>query len=88
MMGNMSPRTKPRFAVAFLTAVALIGPVLLPAGVARADDATAKYDARLEGYSHKVALDANTAPSYLLLTALGVIGIAVMFKDAKRSHLD
>jgi hypothetical protein len=88
MMGHMNRRSKRRFAALYLTVLALVGPVLLPAGTARADDSTAKNDARLEGYARKVAIDGSTAPSYLLLTGLGIVGLAVMFKDAKRSHLD
>jgi hypothetical protein len=92
MMGDMNrrpnPRRKSRVAALCLTVISLVGPVLLPAGTARADDLVAKNDARLEGYPRKVALDGSTAPSYLLLTALGIVCFVVMFKDAKRTHLD
>lgn len=47
-------------------------------------------DARLEGYD-KVNISlapSGTALMWLLLIFLTVVTVAVMFKDAKRSHLD
>jgi hypothetical protein len=47
-------------------------------------------DARLEGYGNiNVSLDPkSTALMWLLLIFLSVVTVSVMFKDAKRSHLD
>lgn len=46
-------------------------------------------DARLEGFKDNVSLPGSgTALMWLLLIFLAGITIAVMFKDAKRSHLD
>jgi hypothetical protein len=46
-------------------------------------------DARLEGYQGLVSLPASgTALLWLLLLFLAGVTVAVMFKDAKRSHLD
>jgi hypothetical protein len=88
MMRYMKLRPKPRLIGMCLTLCSLIGPMLATPGVARADD-DLKNDARLEGYEGKtVVLDAGSAPSYLLLFALGVLCLSVMFKSAKRSHLD
>jgi len=56
---------------------------------ALADDEPDIYDARLEGYAQKVQLDAgSTALTWLVLIVLGVLTVGVLFKDAKRSHLD
>ncbi|HZK82572.1 MAG TPA: hypothetical protein VFC46_15925 [Humisphaera sp.] len=75
----------------FLAAVLSVGSVLLPilgtGNAARAADQL-KEDARLEGYKERVILDAGGAQYYLLLGLLGIICVSVMFKDAKRSHLD
>jgi hypothetical protein len=54
-----------------------------------AEDAPEVYDARLQGYAQNVQLDSgSTALTWLLLIALGVLCLGVLFKDAKRSHLD
>lgn len=59
------------------------------ANPARAADSDLKNDARMEGYKGRpMALDAGVAPYYLLFGALAILGASVMFKDAKRSHLD
>ena len=88
MMQAMKSRSKHRLLGAALMVLSLLGPVLGPANVARADS-DLKNDARLEGYGGKtVALDSGPAVTYLVLFGLGVVGLSVMFKDAKRSHLD
>jgi hypothetical protein len=49
----------------------------------------APYDGRLEGYGKQVTLDAgSTALTWLLLLFLGMICLGVLFKNARRSHLD
>jgi hypothetical protein len=54
-----------------------------------AEDAPEVYDARLQGYSQTVQIESgSTALTWLLLIALGVLCLGVLFKDAKRSHLD
>jgi cytochrome c-type biogenesis protein CcmH/NrfF len=46
-------------------------------------------DARLEGYNQTVSLEPkSTALVWMLFLFLAVVGLAVMFKDAKRTHLD
>jgi hypothetical protein len=71
---------------------ALVGLTIFAAAPmqARADDTTPKsYDGRLDDYLKPVTLDnGGTALTYFLWAALGVVALAVMFKDAKRSHLD
>jgi hypothetical protein len=54
-----------------------------------ASDEPEVYDARLQGYTQTVQLDiASTALIWLLLIVLGALCLGVLFKDAKRSHLD
>jgi hypothetical protein len=68
----------------------LLIPLLLPA-LAMAQDDDSKYhpDARLEGYATSVSTGgATTALTWLLLVFLGVICFSVLFKNAKRTHLD
>jgi hypothetical protein len=49
----------------------------------------ALYDGRLEGYGKQVTLDAgSTALTWMLLIFLGLICLGVLFKNARRSHLD
>jgi hypothetical protein len=47
-------------------------------------------EARLEGYANSVRLadPGSTAPYWLLLVGLGIVALIVLFKDAKRTHLD
>jgi hypothetical protein len=56
---------------------------------ALADDQP-KYDGRLDDYGKErnVTLDSGAALSYFVWIGLGLVGLLVMFKDAKRSHLD
>ena len=67
------------------TAVAtLIAPV---AALAQEEDI--KRDARLEGYPVNVSVPSdNTALTWLLLILLGAVALSVMFKNARRTHLD
>lgn len=53
-------------------------------------DPDAKPNARLEGYAENVKLSqpGSTALTWILLIGLGVICFGVLFKDAKRTHLD
>jgi hypothetical protein len=55
---------------------------------AMADD-TSPLDARLQGYKDGIALPpASTATQWLALVGLGVVGVGIMFMNARRSHLD
>ena len=46
-------------------------------------------DARLEGYENVMSLEPkSTAVIWMLFLFLAIVGLSVMFKDAKRSHLD
>ena len=91
MMIRMKSRLKSRMITAVLTGCTFLGPVLGTTRVIRAaSDDDLKNDARLEGpyQGHKVVLDGGNATTYILLFALGIVGLSVLFKDAKRSHLD
>lgn len=71
-----------------LAAWVIAGCLLCPA-VVRAQDEGVEYDARLDGYESKVRVDSdNTALTWILLVALAAVAMGVMFKNAKRSHLD
>jgi hypothetical protein len=63
--------------------------VLVVAPCALAQDVQPKpVDARLEGYETRVTTDAGTAPAWFSLAGLSVLALSVLFKDAKRTHLD
>ena len=77
-------RAKSRLIVPWLIALSLIGPVLVGSSISNADEL--KNDARLEGYRNSMGLDSGTAPYFILMGVLGVMGMSVMLKDAKRAH--
>lgn len=53
------------------------------------DEGPAYYDARLEGYPTNVTLDlSSTGLTWLLFVFLSIVCIGVMFKNARRTHLD
>jgi hypothetical protein len=57
--------------------------------VSSAQDDAPQYDARLDGYAEPVKLEeGSTALTWLLLVGLGVICFSVLFKNARRTHLD
>ena len=99
---TMNPRPRPhaipfrpvaRAASAFrrwlLLATVCIGAVVVAPSTARAQDEEVKLDARLEGYQGNVSVqNQSTALMWLLFVFLGVVALAVLFKDAKRTHLD
>ena len=74
--------------LAFLTPM-MISVMTFAAGKVNDVDAE-EFEARLEGYATPVRLESpgSTAPYWLLLAGLGVVALIVMFKDAKRTHLD
>lgn len=56
---------------------------------AKEDEETALLEARLEGYQSNVRLpNSSTALTWMLISFLGVIAVATLFKNAKRTHLD
>jgi hypothetical protein len=73
---------------ALLLAVSLIATTPHSA-MAKADDDEAHYDARVQGYSPDVELKSGgSGGNWVLLIFMGVVCMAVIFKDARRSHLD
>jgi hypothetical protein len=57
--------------------------------VSLGQDDEIKYNARLDGYAESVKLEeGSTALTWLLLIGLGIICFSVLFKNAKRTHLD
>jgi hypothetical protein len=64
-------------------------PCLLP-GVAWADDAIVRSEGRLQGYASSVTLQepGSYFGSWLMLLVLGTLVMLVVFKNAKRTHLD
>ena len=63
--------------------------MVMSAAPALAQEDAPKHDARLDGYASNVALPGNsTALMWLLFVFLGVVALAALFKDAKRTHLD
>jgi hypothetical protein len=62
---------------------------VLPAA-ALAQEEPPKNDARLEGYEARVQVESgdSTALTWLLLVFLAMVAMGVMFKNAKRTHLD
>lgn len=83
MMIDMTSRRSKYLPVVLLSLV-MLGST---ASSARADDEVA-LDARLEGYATKVDIGGSTALNWLLLAFLSAVALGVLFKDAKRSHLD
>jgi hypothetical protein len=66
--------------------VVLLAPVI---AMAQEDENSKIYDARLEGYPGNVTLDSSsTALLWLLLIVLAAACVGVMFKNARRTHLD
>jgi len=72
-----------------LAAAFVIGSAIVSPGAALAQDEEKIYDARLEGYPGNVTLESrSTALMWLLLVVLAALCVGVMFKNARRTHLD
>lgn len=67
--------------------VLALGTLAAPAAVsAQEEDET---DGRLAGYQNEMKVENDsTALTWLLFVFLGIVGLSVLFKDAKRTHLD
>jgi hypothetical protein len=75
-----------RFIAACVTCCVLA----IPTAARAADEEEAPtHDARTEGYDQKVqAAKSTSAFAWLVLAPLAIVTLGVLFKDAKRSHLD
>ena len=64
--------------------------LLIPAAALAQDAEDSKvYDARLENYASSVTLEnSSTALLWILLVLMAAVCVGVMFKNAKRTHLD
>jgi hypothetical protein len=72
-----------------LVAVAMVLSSPLAALARQQDDAPEVLDARLEGFSKSVTLSSHsTALVWFAFLVLAFIALVVLFKDAKRTHLD
>ena len=80
--GRLSPLRR------WLAAATLaLGTLAAPAAVSAQDENPT--DGRLEGYQNPVTVDNDsTALTWLLFVFLGIVGLSVLVKDAKRTHLD
>jgi hypothetical protein len=75
---------KIRIAMALAVAMTLLSPVL-----ALADEPDVPADGRIAMYHDQLALPASGLTLiWFIFIVLGIISLAVMFKSAKRSHLD
>ena len=67
-------------------------PLLLPAlAMARpTEDESASLEARLEGYTTTVRLadSGSSGLTWMMFIFVTLVALAVLFKDARRSHLD
>ena len=80
MMTNMIQR----LAIRVAAIVSLLTPLL-----AFAADEEARVDAKVQNFMKPVALEeSSSALTWILLIFLGAVVISVMFKNAKRTHLD
>jgi cytochrome c-type biogenesis protein CcmH/NrfF len=70
-------------------ALAAMSFLMFPAMLLAQEEDSKIYDARLENYGANVTLEnSSTALLWLLLVVLGAVCVGVMFKNAKRTHLD
>ncbi len=77
---------KRRILCAICSIVVLATPLL---ALAKGDEDETKPNARYLGYKAQVVVDSRSmAVVWLILIGLIVLGLIVMFKNAKRTHLD
>ena len=87
----MNRPTRRSFAAKLAVGVAVwIGSLSVASPAARAAaEEEEHYDARVQGYTPGVeAKSSSTGGAWMLLAAMGAACVAVMFMDAKRTHLD
>jgi voltage-gated potassium channel Kch len=79
---------KYRLLTLYVSLAVLLAPVIVLARSTE-DEETVLQEARLEGYAQTVRLkDGSTALTWIMIGFLSAIAIAVLFKNARRTHLD
>jgi len=79
---------KYRLLTLYVSLAVLLAPVIVLARSTE-DEETDLQEARLEGYAQTVRLkDGSTALTWIMIGFLSAIAIAVLFKNARRTHLD
>jgi voltage-gated potassium channel Kch len=79
---------KYRLLTLYVSLAVLLAPVIVLARSTEDED-TVLQEARLEGYAQTVRLkDGSTALTWIMIGFLSAIAIAVLFKNARRTHLD
>jgi hypothetical protein len=59
-----------------------------PSSARARDEDEGPPDARLSGFTQEVKNDGSNMVQWFTLFGMGIIGLSVLFIDAKRSHLD
>lgn len=84
--------TRDRLIYCWCIVLSFVVPVLLPAitFAAKNEEENEVLEARLEGYRTPVRLaePGSNAFTWIILILLSMLVIGVMFKNAKRTHLD
>jgi hypothetical protein len=76
-----------KFVATFLLAMSLVS--FMPHAAMAGDDEDSHYDARVQQYDPNVELkSSSTGGAWMMMLLMGVVCVSVIFKDAKRSHLD
>ena len=84
----MMAAMKYRLMALYVTVAVALAPVIVFAR-SNEDEDTVKLEARLEGYTNTVRMTSgSTALTWLMIGFLSAVAIAVLFKNAKRTHLD
>ena len=79
---------KYRLLTLYVSLAVLLAPVIVLARSTE-DEETVLQEARLEGYAQTVRLkDGSTALTWIMIGFLSAVAIAVLFKNARRTHLD
>ena len=82
-------RSLRKFVAAMLLGVSVLCCSPHTASASSNNDEVEHYDARVQGYTPDVELKSwGVGGCWMMMICMGVVCVAVIFKDAKRSHLD